>query len=236
MRFLADPVGKPPLLLMHGFLSSRHHWLLNEPALRARYRLIIAELPGHGETPPCSDPARVSPDALAECFESARLALNIPRWHICGQSLGAGLVLRYAMQYPDSVGAIVWTNANRVLLDPLTPDQIKHMDLRGKDVEKGGLDAIRRERFYPGSARYFPDAIRELLVQDADSSDPATIAALIRNCLSHISLRNSFKTIAAPALLINGFRERGFQQSRNLAAELLPSMKIIDLDGGHSDL
>src|SRR5690606_3771739 len=96
MRFFADEAGKPALLLMHGFMSSRNHWRLNEPALRSRYRLVIAELPGHGNTPPCTDPARISPDALSECIEQARRALNISRWHVCGQSFGAGLVLRYA--------------------------------------------------------------------------------------------------------------------------------------------
>lgn len=234
MRFLADPVGKPPLLLMHGFLSSRNHWRLNEPALRSRYRLIIGELPGHGETPPCRDPAKVSPERLSECFEEARIALDIPRWHVCGQSFGAGLILRYALRHPDRVAGLVWTNANRVLLDPLTAEQISHLDRRGDQIEKGGIEAVRKERVYPGSARYFPPEMRELLGKDADGSDPETIAAFIRKSLSHVSLRDTFRTLSVPTLLINGKLERGFQKWRNKASELLPTMEIVDLEGGHS--
>src|SRR5690606_30627231 len=158
MRFLVDPVGKPPLLLMHGFLSSRNHWRLNERALRSRYRLIIAELPGHGETARC-DPADVTPDALAQSCERARLELDIPRWHICGQSFGAGLVLRYALSYPQHVGALVWTNANRLLADPLTPDQLAVLHARADKVDQLGLEGIRSDRVYPGNARYFPAEI-----------------------------------------------------------------------------
>lgn len=40
----------PPLLLVQGLLSSRNHWLPNTDALRSRFRLVIAELPGHGRS------------------------------------------------------------------------------------------------------------------------------------------------------------------------------------------
>jgi len=234
MRFFADPPGKPALFLMHGFMSSRNHWRLNEPALRSRYRLVIAELPGHGNTPPCSDPAQISPDVLSECIEEARRALNISRWHVCGQSFGAGLVLRYALNHPEGVAALAWTNANRVLMGPLRPEEISQLHRRGDRVEQGGLDALRQERVYPGTARYFPPEMRELLGREADNCDPATIAAIIRHALSYVTVRDRFAQLAMPVLLINGLRERSFQTLRDQAAALLPSMEIVDLDGGHS--
>lgn len=233
MRFLVDPVGKPPLLLMHGFLSSRNHWRLNERALRSRYRLIIAELPGHGETARC-DPADVTPDALAQSFERARLELDIPRWHICGQSFGAGLVLRYALSYPQHVGALVWTNANRVLSESLSQEDISSLQQRAAKVEAGGLEAIRKERVYPGSARYFPSEMRELLARDADGCDPMVVTAILRKSLGFVSVRDRFPELRMPTLLVNGLRERSFQEKRNLAVELLPTMEVVDLDGGHS--
>ncbi|WP_244630340.1 alpha/beta fold hydrolase [Nitratireductor aestuarii] len=233
MRFFADPVGKPPLLLMHGMLSSRNHWRLNEAALRSRYRLIIAELPGHGETRP-SEPYDVRPDALVEAIEQARITLDIPRWHICGQSFGAGLVLRYALKYPEYVGALVWTNANRLLADPLTPDQLAVLHARADKVDQLGLEGIRSDRVYPGNARYFPAEIREILKHDADGSDYSIVADIIRHALGHVTVRDRVRSLRVPTLLVNGMRERAFQPWRQEAAEMLPFMEVVDLDGGHS--
>ena len=234
MRFIADEPGKPPLLLVHGFLSSRHHWWLNEPALRSRYRLIIAELPGHGATPPCHDPERLTPDALADCIEAARRHLGIERWHVCGQSLGAGITLRYALRHPHGVAAVAWTNSNRIVLDPLNAEQLASLDQRAQELENGGHAALRRERVYPGKARYFPERMRELLGRDADGVDLRTMIELLRSSLPRISLKDCFGKLPMPVLLINGRLERGFQPVRDLVAQLLPSMKIVDLDGGHS--
>ena len=42
---------KPAVLLVHGFLSSNSQWITNKEALSSRYRLIMAELWGHGDSP-----------------------------------------------------------------------------------------------------------------------------------------------------------------------------------------
>jgi len=233
MGFYADPPGKPPLLLMHGFLSSRNHWRLNEERLRSRYRLIIAELPGHGETKP-EGPVDVSPEVLVDAIEAARIALDIPCWHLCGQSFGAGLTIRYALRFPQHVGAMVWTNSNRIITDPLSTEGQQALTARADAIEIHGLEGIRRERVYPGKARYFPEEIRQILAQDADGSDPAIMVDIIRKAVGHVSVGDRLKDLTVPTLLINGFRERSFQQWRHRAAELLPTMEIIDLDGGHS--
>lgn len=79
IRFLADPPRKPALSLVHGFLSSRHHWLLNLSDLRQHYRIILAELPGHGDTSGCTDPCAWHPEAMVEALDAGRKALDIPR-------------------------------------------------------------------------------------------------------------------------------------------------------------
>ncbi len=44
----ADPdQGPPPLLLVHGILSKRNHWLPNR-SLSERFRVIRVDLPAHG--------------------------------------------------------------------------------------------------------------------------------------------------------------------------------------------
>ena len=230
----ADLSDKPPLLLVHGLLSSRHHWRLNQEGLRRHYRLIMAELPGHGQAPACTDPARLSPDALADELDKARRILGIPRWYVCGQSLAAGITLRLALQRPETVAAQVWTNGNRVLAP--APDAASRANdmARAQGIEDGGQSALRLLPFHPQRGGAFPADIRAQLAADADGCDLPTISALMRHTLPPMPMRDSFGALQVPTLLINGRNEKQFQPTRALAASLLPQMQVVDLAGGHA--
>jgi pimeloyl-ACP methyl ester carboxylesterase len=45
------------------------------------------------------------PDAYVAAFETLRERLGASRWLVCGQSLGATLTLRYALDHPERVRA-----------------------------------------------------------------------------------------------------------------------------------
>ncbi|QRZ16140.1 alpha/beta hydrolase (plasmid) [Paracoccus methylovorus] len=230
----ADPPGKPALLLVHGFLSSARHWDLNLVGLRSRYRLVRAELPGHGHTPGCTDPLALAPEALVADLETARQELGIPRWHICGQSFGTGLTLRYALRHPAAVGAQVWTNASRALSTAITPEVRAADTARCEALEAEGVEALRRERFHPRHGRRFPSQMRDLLGAEADGCDIPTVIAIIRHTLPQLSVRDIFARTTVPTLLVNGRMESRFQPVRALAGQLLPTLRVVDLPGGHA--
>ncbi|MEO3388019.1 alpha/beta hydrolase [Mesorhizobium sp. CAU 1741] len=234
IRFLADPPGLPPLLMMHGFLSSRNHWLPNLPALRGSRRIVLAELPGHGETRGCTDPSALHPDALADTLDEGRRALGIKSWSICGQSFGASITLRHALRHPGSVNAQIWTNGNRVVARPWSEEDLAANAARRARLATEGREALARERFHPRFARRFPAAIREILSRDADNCDIDTLVALMDHTTPNLSLRDRFAETRVPTLLVNGRLERPFQVHRDFAAAALPSMEVVDLEGGHS--
>ena len=62
----------PHLLLVHGFLSSRAHWLLNLDALSTFCRPVVVELLGHARSPTPEDPAPYAPVAYVAEFEAIR--------------------------------------------------------------------------------------------------------------------------------------------------------------------
>ncbi len=230
----ADLSDKPPLLLVHGLLSSRNHWTLNLAGLRQQFRLVIAELPGHGQAPACSDAGALHPEALADELDKARRILGIPRWYVCGQSFAAGITLRLALRRPETVAAQVWTNGNRVLA-PAPDAASRANDLaRAQGIEEGGQPALRLLPFHPQRGGAFPADIRAQLSADADGCDLPTIGALMRHTLPPLPMRDSFGAIAVPTLLINGRNEKQFQPARALAASLLPQMQVADLAGGHA--
>lgn len=229
----AEPEGRQPLLLVHGFLSSRNHWLLNTALSRA-FRCIRVDLPGHGRSPAPDDAAAYHPDALVQALDGVRRKLEIDRWLVCGASFGAALTLRYALTHPDKVIAQAFTNANAALRDGCDAERLDAHRKRIADVESDGRVALRRFPYHPTFAHRFPPAIRDLLSADADGCDTTAILHLLREATPRLSVLDRFDQIRVPTLLINGRLERSFQPCRDRVASLLPGLRVVDLDGGHS--
>lgn len=228
----ADQPGLPPLLLLHGFLSSRNHWRPN--ALSGHFRCIRVELPGHGFSPAPASPREYTPDALEQAVDAVRLRLGIERWFICGQSFGAGITLRHALARPEAVIAQAFTNSNGALRAEWTGELLAAHEARIEDVYRHGKDALRRFAFHPAHARRFPADIRDILAADADACDVGAILNLMREATTRLSVSGRLDELRVPTLLINGTRERGFQAARDRLAARFSGIDIVDLDGGHS--
>ncbi|WP_193370786.1 alpha/beta fold hydrolase [Pelagibius marinus] len=223
----------PPLLLIHGLLSSREHWLPNR-ALSKVFRIIRVDLPAHGASPTLEEPEAARPEAMVRALDILRCSLGIPRWHICGQSFGAGLSLRYALDYPDRCIAQIFTNANAALRRHWPPDaQAAHRDLVAA-LWSGGPTAIRRIPYHPVHARRFSPEIRKILSIEADKVDPGGYALLQQEAIPRLFVCDRLGELRVPTLLVNGLKERRFQPTRDWLAATHPEISITDLDGGHS--
>ncbi|HEY0920128.1 alpha/beta fold hydrolase [Devosia sp.] len=225
--------ARPALLLVHGLLSSRNHWLPNIERLGRAFRLIRIDLPAHGRSPGASAPA-LHPDNIAGALDALREQLGIDRWYICGQSLGAGITLRYALARPDRIIAQAFTNANAALKPQLAGSARAALRDRVDGIRRGGAEALRREVVHPRHARRFPDDVREALCADADALDPAGVADMLEHTLPYLGLADRLAEIAVPTLLVNGTYERKFQPLRAMAASVIPRLRVADVAGGHS--
>lgn len=134
-----SPTDRPPLLLTHGYGQSGRMWDANVPAL-ARDRLVITwDLPGHGES---EEPAEYSHRECLATIASLLDGTGAERAVLGGQSLGGFLSLRFALEHPDRVAALVLVDAG-----------------------PGFRDDAARER-WNGAARSRDDGrVHELLVQ-----------------------------------------------------------------------
>ena len=109
--------ASPALLLVHGFMSCNLQWAPNRPALQQHFRLLAAELWGHGDSPTPRDAGRYAVAAYVSELEAARVRLGIDRWLVCGQSFGAGIAMRYALAHPEAVRGLIVTNSRSALND-----------------------------------------------------------------------------------------------------------------------
>lgn len=84
----------PTVILAHGVIHRGHAWDVVVPLLADRHRVVVVDLPGHGESPAVPDgvePVGYMADRLAEFV--AEVTPDGERAHIAGNSLGGFLGL-----------------------------------------------------------------------------------------------------------------------------------------------
>jgi 2-succinyl-6-hydroxy-2,4-cyclohexadiene-1-carboxylate synthase len=223
---------KPYLLLVHGFLSSRAQWRPNLAALADVSTPVTVELLGHGRSPSPSDPAAYSVETYVAGFDALRRRLGAERWFVCGQSLGVGLTVRYALEHPDRVIGQVLTNSVAALSPPM---DVREADRSAAALAAGGREALRAMPFYPRPSKRLPPALWEDIVADGDLASLAGCALALRVTAPGLSVAADLFRVAVPTLLVNGVRETAFQPLRDLAKREIPRLEVVDVeDGGHS--
>lgn len=98
-----------PIILLHGFGGDKDNWSIYAPQITKRHRLIAPDLPGFGENDRSLDREY---DILSQVHRlSAFLdAMNIPKCHIGGNSMGGYIALQFAMEYPDKISSLTLFN------------------------------------------------------------------------------------------------------------------------------
>ena len=218
--------GRPEVLFLHGLLSCNLQWELHRPVFDRALHWHGAELWGHGGSPAPSDSRAYSADGYVEAFEAARRRLGVARWIAVGQSLGAGLMTRYALAHPEAVRGLVLTNSRSAFSEVAPAVEPTLEDVRALD--------LRALPIHPSRARRFPADLRERMAAAADRTDRTALWRAITETTRSTCCRDVAAKLALPVVLVNGARERAFQAHRDFAASAIPGLRIVDLDAGHA--
>jgi len=95
----------PTVLLIHGMASSSETWQAVLPALAERACVVAPDLPGHGGTAPAA--GDYSLGALASGVRDLLVALGHERATVVGHSLGGGVAMQFAYQFPERCERLV---------------------------------------------------------------------------------------------------------------------------------
>lgn len=95
----------PPLILIHGFGGSMWNWEYQYSVLSHTHRVIIPDLLGSGLSDKPEE--AYTPTRLVEFFRQFMDTLNIPQATLVGNSMGAGLAMAIALDYPERVTQLV---------------------------------------------------------------------------------------------------------------------------------
>ena len=232
-----------PVILIHGLGASADIWMYNVEALAKQHQVYALDLVGFGRSD--KPGPSFSPFDYTPFLDEFIKALDIDRVSLVGQSLGGGIALHYAVQFPqkveklvlvDSAGLgkeVIWTL--RLMSLRLVGELFSHPSRRG--VEIFFKLAVRNralvtkefvELYYdifsqPGFQKFFLKILRQIVN--------------IRGAREEIlgPIMNNLPKITQPVLIIWGEKDRVLPLKHgHLAKEKLPNATLEIMEGcGH---
>ena len=150
----------PDVVLLHPFPLNRHFWDPVTPQLSTRYRLIIPDLRGHGDSELGEGPAtmqKLADDLSRLCREE-----SISKAFFVGMSIGGYLLFEFWRRYREQVAALVLANTRPGAETP-----------EGKASRLQLADRVLRE----GPAGFLGEMLSKLLSQATRTNRPDIVDA-----------------------------------------------------------
>lgn len=214
VHFTSQGTGPTAVVLIHGWTCDGGFWSANVPALAARHRVLVVDLPGHGRSDAC---AACSMEEFGDAVLAVMDAAGVRQAVMVGHSMGGPVMLACARRAPERVQAIVAVDA--VFLDASSAARLQgHGD---RFAGPGGLAArekLVRSMFTPTT----PKPVQEQVLKSMLGA-PETVAVGAMNALVLASfwkddqVRLPFLEIAAGSR--TGMTEEGLRK-RFPAAQL----------------
>jgi pimeloyl-ACP methyl ester carboxylesterase len=108
------------VVLLHGASDHAGTWFTIAPTLAKTRRVILPDLPGHGESEPREGPIPIS--LIVRQVEAVvDEALGDERFTLVGNSLGGFIALLYALKHPDRIAHLVLEASGGLSRPPAVP-------------------------------------------------------------------------------------------------------------------
>ena len=169
------PRDAPPLLLIHGLMTTSYSWRYMFERLGDRYRLVVPDLPGAGRSAIPAGGARYTAAALATFVGELQDALGIAGCRTVGNSLGGLVCMVAALRDPARFVRVA------VIHPPATAELRLvglHVALRVPGVAAVLQHVIRRapQRFAHKNVHYYDESLKSL-EEAHEYGDPLASAA-----------------------------------------------------------
>jgi len=171
IHYLNYGKGDEALVLIHGWTQNADAWRDNVADLSARNRVIVMELPGHGQ----SDKPQLtySMDYFARAVEAVMRDAKVKRAVLVGHSMGTPIARQFYRKYPDQTLAIVIVDGSlRPFGDQAMIDQLMG-GLRGAKYQ----DTVSQMMAFMGGANLSAEAKQRISAASMNTPQPVMVSA-----------------------------------------------------------
>ena len=216
----------PPLILLHGAGDQAGAWSKVAPQLTGRYRVIIPDQPGHGESAPKEGPLSLG-TVLAGLNSAVEQCSGGQPVILAGNSMGAWIAMLYAREHPGRVVRVVAVNGGALL----GRTDVSLLPADREEARK--VMALLRD---PGSPPY-PDFVLDDVVRSARSGPIGRMLATGREMNSYL-LDGKLNEVRVPVDMVWGESDQlmSLDYARKMQ-EQLPVARLTTIPHcGHSPL
>jgi 3-oxoadipate enol-lactonase len=226
---LTGPETAPVVAFVNALGATTDMWREQVAALGGRYRCLVYDANGHGDS--SAKPMPPAIEALADDLAALLAALGIAGAHIVGASIGGMTAQAFAAKYPALVETLTL-----IATTPKMPEAAIWTD-RAVEVRRDGLGdiaaAAMQRWFRPAFASAYPERVAEtqrcFLAVDRESY------ALACEAIAAMDLRQPIATIAAPTLVLAAAEDPGtpLETAELLRSSIAGATLVIVPDAAH---
>ena len=194
------------VVMLHGYSSEKTVWMRFASHFTDRYRVLILDLPGHGET--AFDPGlKYDSVSQGERVLQAMDALGVARAHIIGNSMGGFIAAQIALHHPERVRSATLIDPAGVVA-PNTSDMERMRALGRNPFEMSSREEF--DTFYAMTMSQPPWLPRMILDYMADDyiARRESLARIFRDFHDVDMLDTRLSEFGVPVLLLWGERDR----------------------------
>ncbi len=200
--FYATMGEGPDLVLLHPTPCDHHFWLGLTDALAQKYRLILPDLRGHGQSEAGEGPITIS--RLASDIERLLDELEVPRALFAGCSIGGYVLFEMWRQMPARVGALAFC-CSKPQADN-DAGRAKRDQWIAKIRERGSasfIDAMLENLIGPTARRRHPEKIAEARAM-MERAQPQAIIAVQQGLAMRPDSVETARTLRVPTFVLAG--------------------------------
>jgi pimeloyl-ACP methyl ester carboxylesterase len=207
IRYTDQGSGEPVILIHGSEVNQEHEWV--ETGVLAKlvkdYRVIALDNRGHGKSGMPHDPKAYGIEMGMDVIRLMNY-LQIPKAHIVGYSMGAGITTQLLASHPERFyTATVGGGAGS---HQVTTESMKALETRVAPLERGERSA------------------QQLAMND----DPVALALVIRGGTERLWDAGKMTQVKVPVLALVGSKDPGLAGAKELQ-RVLPSVKLVEIEG-----
>jgi len=233
MFYIENGQGEP-LILIHGLGGDHREWLMQIPVFAQKFRVIVLDLRGHGETDKTGE--KYSLPTFAKDVIGLLDKLGIDKAHFCGVSMGGIVTLQIVLSYPQRVKKLILVNTTARLNEQSAKVVSKWVELFRTKGFDAYFDQVIKDVFHPSFIEANPDLIKQIKEMSRNRDFQTVIKAAMG--LQNFNFVDQLEKISVPTLIIHGEDDEVIpvEEAKLLHQKITNSKLVIFSKSGHATI